>query len=592
MEKTLSLSETLKVFWRELPGFLNLPVESDYAVEYGTFCLADSTKIAFEFISKLVGQKGHFPVTTYPEFLKLFKLEDKPPKKLSKVDITNIAREKYDDEYISKAYEIWLTKKEEKKYKKRVEVYNEDKKDLEYIKKKFEKNHIGYIEYLIYKHPEISSFIKRKLPVRISKKDSIKHSYITGSSGSGKSETIKVMIHEKIVNYPEASIIIIDPHGDLAEGIAKLKSIKDRNRLIYFDPMIGQKSGVFPVINPLSAEDVNDYKADILTQSLISVFKELLKGKTDLTSQMEAILKPCLEVLFLKGGSNLVDLQSFMKDGENEELINYGCSHSDPMIRKFFKKSFNEKAYDTSKHGIYTKLLTLLNQRTFRNTLTGKSTIDLKSSIDSGKILIFNLSPNIGEEAGLVIGKFIVANIFNIALERANVPEEKRKPVFLYIDECHNFITPSITDILREARKYKLALGLAQQVFSGGDLDITLKDNIIANTRIKASGSNEQRIYKRIERETGVSLEELEILQNAMFHIKIDKNTSIPVRIKSELLEPGKYISSEEWEKVKKEQINKYYRKPSWKLNEEDRKNNEHRKNTLENVPYGEIEEL
>ncbi len=49
------------------------------------------------------------------------------------------------------------------------------------------------------------------------------------------------------------------------------------------------------------------------------------------------------------------------------------------------------------------------------------------------------------------------------ALKRSRIPEEKRIPFFIYLDEFHSFTTGSFTSILSESRKYKLALTLAHQ---------------------------------------------------------------------------------------------------------------------------------
>ncbi len=46
---------------------------------------------------------------------------------------------------------------------------------------------------------------------------------------------------------------------------------------------------------------------------------------------------------------------------------------------------------------------------------------------------------------------------------RARMPIHERTPFFCYVDECQNFITPSLAEILSGARKYGLGLVLAHQ---------------------------------------------------------------------------------------------------------------------------------
>lgn len=49
------------------------------------------------------------------------------------------------------------------------------------------------------------------------------------------------------------------------------------------------------------------------------------------------------------------------------------------------------------------------------------------------------------------------------AMSRADIPEDKRRDFYLYVDEFQNFATDSFATILSEARKYKLNLVMANQ---------------------------------------------------------------------------------------------------------------------------------
>ena len=94
----------------------------------------------------------------------------------------------------------------------------------------------------------------------------------------------------------------------------------------------------------------------------------------------------------------------------------------------------------------------------------GKSSFDLREIMDTGKILLVNLSKGrIGEINSNLLGLIIVSKLQMAALARADSPESQRKDFYLYIDEFQNFITDSIAIILAEARKYRLNLIMAHQ---------------------------------------------------------------------------------------------------------------------------------
>jgi hypothetical protein len=84
--------------------------------------------------------------------------------------------------------------------------------------------------------------------------------------------------------------------------------------------------------------------------------------------------------------------------------------------------------------------------------------------MDSGKILLVNLSKGkIGEDSASLLGAMLIAKMGLSALSRQDIPEEKRKDFYLYVDEFQSFATSSFANILSEARKYHLNLILANQ---------------------------------------------------------------------------------------------------------------------------------
>jgi hypothetical protein len=73
----------------------------------------------------------------------------------------------------------------------------------------------------------------------------------------------------------------------------------------------------------------------------------------------------------------------------------------------------------------------------------------------------------------------IVTKIELSALSRGDIPESKRKPFYLYVDEIHNFLTLSFANILSEARKYGLYLILTHQYIE--QLDEEIRSAIFGN---------------------------------------------------------------------------------------------------------------
>jgi hypothetical protein len=114
---------------------------------------------------------------------------------------------------------------------------------------------------------------------------------------------------------------------------------------------------------------------------------------------------------------------------------------------------------------ITSKLTTFISNDMMRPIIAQqKSTLNFRELMDSGKIVLVNLSKGkIGEINAKLLGMVIVGKILMAALSRVDTPEAERRDFYLYLDEFQNVTTTSIAQILSEARKYRLVLILAHQ---------------------------------------------------------------------------------------------------------------------------------
>jgi hypothetical protein len=124
----------------------------------------------------------------------------------------------------------------------------------------------------------------------------------------------------------------------------------------------------------------------------------------------------------------------------------------------------------TSVQPILTRLSALLAPlsplaRIFSNP---ENELDFSAMLQQGKIFIVNLAKGeMGDEPSKLLGGMFTAAFQQAALARAGIPEAKRRPFYLYVDEFQNFTIKSTFDsILSESRKYRLYLTLAHQDIS------------------------------------------------------------------------------------------------------------------------------
>lgn len=375
----------------------------------------------------------------------------------------------------------------------------------------------GYLQTVEAFGTYLTKFFFESLPVFLPMKNkagSLFHTYILGTTGAGKSELLKTMIYgliKKTEKHRDASVILIDPHGDISRELFNLK--QDRERLVYFSPYL--QTGYTPTINPFELKDKDERSVNIATQNLTAIFKELM-ADSSLTLQMEAVLQPCISAILRMEGTDMRDLQRFMNEDGNEDLIAEGLSF--PYHRAFFKEKFMSQRYKITKDSLYTKIQSLLGIPTFANLTLGKGTVDLEDAVNSGKVMLFSFGEGVTRETGGAYSKFLVAYLQTLIQKRAMIPKSRRKPVYLFIDEIQYCITPSIEVILTEARKYGLVLIASHQTIE--QIDSPKLSNILfSNSKVLMVGMNNWKQHAKVSKEIGFPTETLKGMPDYHFAV-------------------------------------------------------------------------
>jgi len=379
-----------------------------------------------------------------------------------------------------------------------------------------------------YKLPALNFFFER-LSAMIPYSDMKRHTYVSGKSGSGKSELLKTLFYRlQKRSSPKNfnTLILIDPTGDLAKEIKTFRlNKKYQERLIYIDPFLHK--GYAPTINPLriNSRGMDAQQINLMTEDLVQVFDELLLNDSSLSGNMRAILFPCIYTLIKKGNSSLRELQRFMNDDENQDLLDLALKVA-PETHKPILQKFRDSFYKRTKQSVFVKLQNVLNAAPVANALCGKNTIDLEKEMNSGKIIVFNLAQGeLGKQSSTAYGAFLVAFIAGLVRRRVKIKKEFRKPTFLFIDECQNYMTDSTKEILDESRKYGIHFVLANQFIH--QLKERWKDSIMSNTDVKILGRNTPKHFREMAEEFGIDKKVLKKLKKFNFYVKSGDRNAI-----------------------------------------------------------------
>lgn len=472
---------------------------------------------------------------------------------LNEKERRNEQQAKKDDEYFN-----YTTYKP--LYESEIQPLKQELERLESFQNEYDSSLKGYMDFLKKKlSKETYKFYLKPLLARIPIGERKKHTYVVAQTGSGKSELLKMLAYGDIEARNRA-VVIIDPHGDMVEEIARFKRFSPENDyddLVYIDPTL--KNGFSPSINPFEIEDTSENNVAITTQELKRVINALLQG-SGATAQMEAILSPCIAVLLRKKDGCFEDLQRFMDDNQNEDLIKLGLNSPNPQHAKLFRDKFTSKGYEATKHGIYTRMQTLLNDPIFQNLISNKTTVNLKQLIDQRKTILFKLSLGEGgSESMEAFGRFIVGMLRIIAIQRSKTPKEERTPTFLYVDEFQNFISEDIEKALTGLRKYGLHLVLANQ-YAGQNIDTQLQKALFGSG-VKIIGKCESKTAKSAGGEINVNYEKIKNLKIGEFYVQNGSFPALKIKVPSILLGNNNAMTSEEWEQVENYNLGQYYSK-------------------------------
>ena len=321
-----------------------------------------------------------------------------------------------------------------------------------------------------------------KTEVRIKSSDRLRHTYIIGKSGVGKSVMQANLINQDIKNGE--GVCVIDPHGDLIDSVLEHIPENRFDDVILFDPADHER----PLgLNMLEYQS-EDQKTFVINE-MITIFDKLYDLKATGGPMFEQYMRNAMLLMMEdpESGATLLEVPKVLTDASFRRYKLANCGNS--VVKDFWEKEAQKAGGDASLANmtpyITSKLTPFLASDLMRPIIAQqKSSFNFREVMDKKQILLVKLSKGkIGELSSNLLGMVIVGKILMAALSRVDLAEDSRTPFYLYIDEFQNFITESIGIILSEARKYKLSLTFAHQFVAQlvKDNDTTIRDAVFGN---------------------------------------------------------------------------------------------------------------
>lgn len=260
--------------------------------------------------------------------------------------------------------------------------------------------------------------MEMKMPAYI--QDRYIHCLLMGKSGTGKS-TIISNWWETDHRYKNAKVLV-DPSGLLSKDCHSISGGKYCSQ----DHPIS--------LNPMKAPYTDSQISDIIAEAI---------------NQVVAITTP--------NQSFTVKMRGIL-----DQAVKYCLKNNRRSLMNVLDYIINQQGDKETRDGIISRLTFLLNDKRMEKLLCGNDSVEWGELIAKRQTFILDCF-GMSKEKCVFSGSLIAQGINSYF--RYSRPAEYL-PLSLYIDECHNFINPSLSDILKEGRKYKLSCVLATQDFA------------------------------------------------------------------------------------------------------------------------------
>lgn len=307
--------------------------------------------------------------------------------------------------------------------------------------------------------------------------DRMRHTYIIGRTGTGKTELLKSMIIQDM--RAGKGLCFLEPHGEGIEQLMELVPPERAEDVIFFDPSDRDRPIGFNLLEVRNYDDMYQVASSIINL----MYKLYDPHRTGMVgARFEHAVRNAMLTVAMVPGATFIEVNRALTDQKYvQEILPLV---KDPIVRRYWTDQIAQTSdfhksetldYIASKFGRF------VTNKMIRNIIgQSKSTLNFREAMDTGKIVFLKLAKGLlGEEDSNFLGLVLIPKILAAALSRQDMPTDQRRPFNLYVDEFQNFATPDFAQMLSEVRKYGVSLTLANQFVS--QLDEQVRDAIFGN---------------------------------------------------------------------------------------------------------------
>lgn len=279
------------------------------------------------------------------------------------------------------------------------------------------------------------------------------HTWVLGKSGAGKTTALVRWMVDDI--HAGDGVAFFDLHGDAARELLEYIPPRRRGDVVFYDPSDHNYPIGFNVL-----DRVPDAQKAFVAASVVDTFKSIWSSSWG--PQLELFLYASTAALLDTPNSTLLGIKFLLTSAAYRQRV---LAHvRDPLIRDFWETDFAEHMPNREQRertlSTLNKIGALISDPLIRNSVgQPRTALNFADILDQQKILIVSLPQGkLSITKASLIGALLMSNLHLAALGRT-----RRLPFHVYVDECHNFGTGTLTEMLSGIRKFGVSLTLGHQ---------------------------------------------------------------------------------------------------------------------------------
>jgi hypothetical protein len=304
-------------------------------------------------------------------------------------------------------------------------------------------------------------------PLALATSDRLRHMFVLGPTGSGKSWLLARLILQDIT--AGRGVVVIDPKGDLITDVLSRVADRDAERVVVIDA--SRRELPIP-LNVLACTN-NEEARELTVDGVLHVFKEI----------WAPFWGPRSDQIMRAGLTTLV--HSRAPDGSALTLCELLPLLTQPAFRRFLLSqpglpesvrtfwrlfgSWSEAGAAQAINPLANKLDALTSRVPIQLMLGQSQGFDFGSVFRQRRVVLVSLAKGtLGAETASLLGALIVSNLWQATQRQIRIPAEKRPAVFAYIDEAADImrLPLDMAELLAQARGLGLGLVAATQLIA------------------------------------------------------------------------------------------------------------------------------